>query len=137
MSVTRPEFDTPKFKQGAEIRSAVLGEAFVRQADACGVDDLSAPLRKLITEWCWGEIWARPGLDRRTRSFVNLGLLIGADRSRELKLHLRGALNNGITVAEIREVILQSAIYCGAPAALEAMRLLREVASDMNVWLEV
>lgn len=136
MNITRREFDTPKFKQGAEIRSAVLGEEFVRQVDASGVDDLSAPLRKLITEWCWGEIWARPGLDRKTRSFVNLGLLIGADRSNELKLHLRGALNNGITLVEIREVIMQSAIYCGVPAALEAMRSLREVANDMKIRFE-
>jgi len=129
---THPEFDTEQFKKGAAIRSAVIGEAFVQKADASGVDDLMVPLRKLITEWCWGEIWTRPGLSRKTRSFLNLGMLIGLNRPHELRLHLRGAINNGVTIAEIQEVILQSAIYCGVAASLDAMKAAKEVIGEMK-----
>ncbi|TAM89347.1 MAG: 4-carboxymuconolactone decarboxylase [Candidimonas sp.] len=132
MTTTRPEFDTELFKKGAAIRREVLGANFVKKSDAANVDDLMVPLRKLITESCWGDVWSRPGLDRKTRSFVNLGMLIGLNRPHELRLHLRGAINNGITVAEIQEVILQSAIYCGAPAALDAMKAAREIIAEMK-----
>jgi len=85
------------------------------------------PFQKLVTEWCWGEVWGRPGLDRKTRSIVNLAMLTALNRANELKLHVRGALNNGLSREEIQEVLLQTTIYCGVPAALEAFRSAVEV----------
>ena len=120
--MNRPEFDSELFKKGLEIRREVVGSSYVSKSleDA---DAFTAPLQKLITEWCWGEVWGREGLDRRTRSFLNLAMLIALNRPHELKLHVRGALNNGVTREEIREVILQAAVYCGVPAALDSMRV--------------
>ncbi|MGE0719205.1 MAG: 4-carboxymuconolactone decarboxylase [Alphaproteobacteria bacterium] len=122
----RPEFQGEMFEKGLKVRREVLGSAYVdRSVDAA--DDMTAPLQKLVTEWCWGEIWNRPGLDRRTRSFLNLGMLTALNRPHEVKLHIRGALNNGLTRQEIQEVILQAAIYCGVPAAIDTMRIATEV----------
>src|SRR5690554_471277 len=109
---TRPEFETEQFKKGLAIRRAVVGDSYVDKSLA-SADDLTAPLQKLVTEYCWGEVWSRPGLDRRTRSFLNLAMLIALNRPHELRLHIRGAINNGITRDEIKEVVLQAAIYCG------------------------
>jgi 4-carboxymuconolactone decarboxylase len=85
-----------------------------------------------VTEYCWGEIWTRPGLDRRTRSFLNLAMLTALNRPHEIKLHVLGALNNGLTREELMEVFLQSAIYCGVPAALDAMRVAKEVFAEID-----
>ncbi|MDO9023663.1 carboxymuconolactone decarboxylase family protein [Zwartia sp.] len=127
----RPEFDTPQFKKGLEIRRAVVGDAYVDKSLA-SADDLTAPLQKLVTEYCWGDVWARPGLDLKTRSFLNLAWLIALNRPNELRLHMRGAINNGVTQSEIQEVILQAAIYCGVPASLDAMKAAKEVIAEMT-----
>jgi 4-carboxymuconolactone decarboxylase len=118
----RPEFQTDLFQKGLAIRREVVGDAYVEKSLA-NANDFTAPLQKLVTEWCWGEVWSREGLDRRTRSFVNLGMLVALNRPHELRLHVQGALNNGATPEEIREVVLQVAIYCGVPAALDSMRV--------------
>jgi 4-carboxymuconolactone decarboxylase len=114
------------FERGLEIRKAVLGEDYVNQALA-NADELSMPLQQLVTEYCWGTVWAREGLERKTRSLINLGMIAALNRPHELKLHVRGALNNGCSKEEIVEAILQIAIYCGVPAAIDAMRIAREV----------
>ncbi|RYF55977.1 MAG: 4-carboxymuconolactone decarboxylase [Comamonadaceae bacterium] len=128
---TRPEFDTELFQKGLEIRRAVVGDAYVDKSLA-GADDLTAPLQKLVTEYCWGEVWGRTGLERKTRSFLNLAMLIALNRPNELRLHMRGAINNGVTKEEILEVVLQAAIYCGVPAALDAMKAAKETITDME-----
>ena len=117
------------FDRGLEIRKAVLGEDYVNKALA-GADDFSMPLQQLVTEYCWGTVWARDGLPRKTRSLINLGMIAALNRPHELKLHVRGALNNGCSKEEILEVILQIAIYCGVPAAIDAMRIAREVLAE-------
>ena len=90
------------------------------------------PLQEYITKYAWGDVWRRPGLDRRSRSILNIGMLTALNRPAELKLHLRGALRNGVTREEIRECLLQSAVYCGAPAALDAFRTAREVFAQIE-----
>lgn len=117
------------FDQGLKTRREVLGADYVDAAIA-GADDFNRPLQELVTEYCWDGIWNRPGLDRRTRSLLNLAMLTALNRPHELKLHLRGALNNGVTRDEIREVLLQTAIYCGVPAAIDSFRVAREVLKD-------
>jgi 4-carboxymuconolactone decarboxylase len=129
--MTLPEFEGEQFEKGLKARREVLGEAYVN-ASLAAADDLTAPLQKLVTEWCWGEIWSRPGLERKTRSFLNLAMLTALNRPHEIKLHVRGALNNGVTEEEIVEVILQAAIYCGVPAALDSMRVASEVIRQMR-----
>lgn len=126
MTQLREEFNTPQFQRGLQVRREVLGADYV-DPSVQNVDDFMVPLQKLITEYCWGEIWTRPGLDRRTRSFINLAMIAALNRPNELRLHLLGALNNGLTPHEIREVLLQVTIYCGVPAGLDAMKLAREV----------
>lgn len=113
------------FDKGLQTRREVLGADYV-DAALRTADDLSRPLQELVTQYCWGEVWNRPGLDRRTRSLLNLAMLTALNRPHELKLHVRGALNNGVTKEEIREVLLQAAIYCGVPAAIDALRTVRE-----------
>lgn len=90
------------------------------------------PLQELVTGYCWGAIWARPGIDRRTRSIVNLALLTALNRPNELRLHVRGAVNNGLTVQEIGEVLLQTAIYCGVPAAIDSFKVAQDVFDEMK-----
>ncbi|AOB28219.1 MULTISPECIES: carboxymuconolactone decarboxylase family protein [Bordetella] len=127
----RPEFQTEQFQKGLAVRRAVVGDAYVDKS-LNSADDLTASLQKLVTEYCWGEVWTRPGLERKTRSFLNLAMLIALNRPNELRLHLRGAINNGVTKEEIVEVVLQAAIYCGVPAALDAMKAVREVVDTME-----
>lgn len=127
----RPEFAGEKFEKGLEIRREVLGREYVDRSVAAA-DDMTAPLQKLVTEWCWGEVWSRSGLDRRTRSFLNLAMLTALNRPHEIRLHVRGAINNGLTRDEIREVILQAAVYCGVPAALDAMKVAVEVLKEVD-----
>ena len=116
---------TDLFEKGLEVRRAVLGKDFVDKSinDA---DDFTYPLQELITEYCWGSVWARPGLPRKTRSLINLAMLTALNRPHEVKLHLRGALNNGCSKEEIMEVLLQTAIYCGVPAAVDSFRTAKE-----------
>ena len=114
---------------GDRLRRAVLGDAYV-DATRPSADDLHAPLVDLVTRYCWGEVWNRPALHPRTRSFINLGMIAALNRPHELKLHVRGALNNGISPDEIVEVVLQVAIYCGVPAAVASMSVVRETLSE-------
>lgn len=123
--------DTTLYDKGLTIRREVLGEAYVN-ASLANADAFGAPLQKLVTEWCWGEVWGRPGLDRRTRSAINLAMLTALNRQHELKVHVRGALNNGLSRGEIEEILLQTAIYCGVPAALEATRSAREALAAID-----
>jgi 4-carboxymuconolactone decarboxylase len=120
-----------KFERGLATRREVLGDAHVdrslRQAD-----DFSWPLQQLITEYAWDEIWNRPGLDRRSRSLLNIGVLAALNRPYELKIHIRGAINNGLTRDEIKEAFLQVGAYCGLPAALDGFRAAREAFKEMD-----
>lgn len=123
--------DKKRYEEGMAVRRAVLGAEHV-EASLRSADDFTRPMQELVTEYCWGEIWTRPGLDRRTRSFLNLAMLTALNRPHEIKLHVRGALNNGLTREELMEVFLQSAIYCGVPAALDAMRVAKEVFDEID-----
>lgn len=124
--------DQPLFDEGLKTRREVLGSEYV-DASLKAADDFNMPIQEFVTQYCWGDVWNRPGLDRRTRSFLNLAMLTALNRPHELKLHVRGAINNGVTKAEIGEVFLQSAIYCGVPAALDSYRVAKEVFKEMGV----
>jgi 4-carboxymuconolactone decarboxylase len=115
--------------EGMEVRRAVLGDEHVDAAVAGTTAD-TAEFQDLITRYAWGEIWARPGLDRRTRSAITLMALIALNREGELRMHLHAALRNGLTREEIKEVLLQSAVYCGVPAANGAFAVFREVLAE-------
>ena len=124
--------DGSRYEQGLGVRREVLGDAHVdRSLD--NASDFTEPIQKLVTEYCWGTVWSRPGLDRRTRSLVNLSMLTALNRQHELSLHVRGAVNNGCNREEILEVLLQTAIYCGVPASLESFRVAEEVLAEMGV----
>lgn len=120
-----------KFEQGLEIRKSVLGAEYVEQSIQ-NATDFNMPMQELVTEYCWGEIWSRPGLSRKTRSIINLAMITALNRPHELKLHVRGAINNGLTREEIQEVFLQTAIYCGVPAAIDSFRSAKEVLDEMD-----
>jgi 4-carboxymuconolactone decarboxylase len=120
------------FETGLKVRSEVLGAEYV-DAAIKGADDFNRPFQEFITEYCWGAVWGRPGLPKKTRSMLNIAMLTGLNRQTELKLHLRGALRNGVTKDEIAEVLLQTAIYCGVPAAVEAFRTAREAFKEAGV----
>ena len=96
-------------------------------------DDFDRPMQELVTEYCWNEIWNRPGLDRKARSMINLAMITALNRPHELKVHVRGAINNGLTKAEITEIFLQTAIYCGVPAALDSFRNAKEVFKELGL----
>jgi 4-carboxymuconolactone decarboxylase len=118
------------FEQGLEIRKEVLGTEHVERSLAAA-EDFSRPFQELITEYCWGAVWGRPGLPRKTRSLLNLAMLTALNREEEFKLHVRAAFRNGVTREEIAEVLLQAAIYCGVPAANSAFKQAREVFAQM------
>jgi len=118
-----------RFAAGLAVRRLVLGAKYVDEA-LRNADDFTRPLQELVTEYCWGAIWTRPGLPRKTRSLINLAMLTALNRPHEVRLHLRGALRNGCTRQEIMEVLLQAAIYCGVPAAIDSFRIAREVLAD-------
>jgi 4-carboxymuconolactone decarboxylase len=117
------------YDEGMRIRREVLGDEFVERSVA-NATEFSQPMLDLLTEYCWGGPWARPGLSRRDRSLVNLGMLAALNKPHELRLHTRGALANGCTVQEIQEVLLQVAVYCGVPAGVEAFRVAGEVVAE-------
>ena len=119
------------YQRGLEIRTAVLGKEYVEKSLA-SVDDLSRPMLELATEYCWGRVWSRPGLARRDRSLLNLAMLSALNRPHELKIHVKGALTNGLTRAEICEVFLQVAIYCGIPAGIDSVRIAREAFAELD-----
>ena len=120
------------FEKGLKTRREVLGAEYLDQAIR-NADDFNLPLQELVTEYCWNEIWNRPGLDRKTRSIVNLAMLTALNRPHELKLHVKGAMNNGLSKDEIAEIFLQSAIYCGVPAAIDSFRTAKDVFKEMGL----
>lgn len=115
-----------QFERGLKVRREVLGDAYVDKA-LKGRTAVTAEFQELVTKYAWGEIWTRPGLDRKTRSCITVSLLVCLGQEQELAAHLRGAMNNGLTRDEIKEVLLQTAIYCGIPAANAAFRVAAEV----------
>ena len=119
------------FEKGLQIRREVLGAEYV-DASISQADDFSRPLQELVTEYCWGNVWSRPGLDRKTRSLLNLAMLTALNRPHEVKLHVRGALNNGCSQNDIMEVFLQTAIYCGVPAAMDSLRVAKEYFQEIE-----
>jgi 4-carboxymuconolactone decarboxylase len=123
------------FEKGLQIRREVLGAEHV-DASISQADDFSRPLQELVTEYCWGNIWSRPGLDRKTRSLINVAMLTALNRPHEVKLHLRGALNNGCSKNDIMEVLLQTAIYCGVPAAMDSLRVAKDFFQEVELKQE-
>jgi len=119
------------FERGLEIRKSVLGKEFVEKSLA-SADDFNRPMQELVTEYCWGAVWGREGLPKKTRSMLNLAMLCALNRPHELRMHLKGALRNGVTREEIREVLLQVAIYCGVPAGVDAFRTAKEVLAEVD-----
>lgn len=120
------------FEKGLEIRKSVLGKEFVEKSIAAA-DDFNMPMQRLTTEYCWGAVWGREGgLPKKTRSMLNLAMLSALNRPHELKMHIGGALRNGVTRDEIREVLLQVAIYCGIPAGVDAFRVAKETFAELE-----
>ena len=117
--------------QGLQKRRKVLGAEYVDKSFATA-DDFNRPFQEFLTEYCWGAIWTRPGLPPKTRSMLLLAMLPALNRAHELKLHIVGALNNGVTRDEMREIFMQVAAYCGAPAGVEAFKVAREVFADLD-----
>jgi 4-carboxymuconolactone decarboxylase len=151
---TRPEFDAfhkQLFEEGLKVRRSVFGDAYVDKALAGGSSEFSRPGQELVTEWCWGHVWTRPGLELKQRSllsepiktgiftrsknltriWIDLGMLIALKSWPELAIHTRGAINNGLSEVEIREAVLQSSIYLGVPAGVEAMKVTERVLKEM------
>jgi 4-carboxymuconolactone decarboxylase len=120
------------FEAGLKTRREVVGDAYV-DAALKNVDDFSMPMQELVNQYCWGDVWNRPDLDRRSRSILNLGMIAALNYQQELKAHIRGAINNGVTKAEIREALLQVAVYCGMPAGLNSFKSAREVFAEMGI----
>ena len=118
-----------QFERGLEIRKEVLGDEYVDRAMA-NVDDFNRDFQTLLNEYCWGGVWARAGLSRKQRSLNNLCMLAALGRSEEFALHFRGALRNGCTLEELRETLLQIAVYCGMPAAVESFRIARRILAE-------
>ena len=121
-----------RFEEGLAVRKEVVGEAHVERSLAA-VSEFSRPVQEYVTRAVWGDVWTRPGLDRRTRSLLNLVMLTALGRSHELGVHVRGALTNGCTPTEIQEALLQATAYCGAPAGLEAFRVAESVLAETGV----
>lgn len=118
--------DSERYARGQQLRREVLGDRYV-DAAAKNTTDFNRPFQELITETVWGNIWSRPGLDRRTRALINIGMLTALGRTEEVKIYLRAAPNIGVTQDDVREVLMQTAIYCGIPAALDSFRVAQEV----------
>jgi 4-carboxymuconolactone decarboxylase len=119
------------FEKGLAIRKSVLGAEFVEKSIA-SADDFNRPLQELTTEYCWGWCWGREGLDKKTRSIINLAMISALNRPHELKMHVKGAIANGLTKDEIREVLLQVAIYCGIPAGVDSFRIAKEALAEIG-----
>jgi len=119
------------YQKGMQVRRAVMGDEYV-DASLADVDDFNGPMQDMVTETAWGGVWSREGLERKTRSMLNLAMLTALNRPHELRGHVRGALRNGVTADEIREILMQAAIYCGMPAGLDAFRVARAVIKEMK-----
>ena len=118
------------FERGLAIRKSVLGAEYVDKSLAAA-DDFNMPLQRLVTEYCWGACWGREGLSKKTRSLLNIAMISSLNRNHELKMHVKGAIRNGCTKEEIREVLLQVAIYCGVPAAVDSFRVAKEALAEV------
>ncbi|BAN29847.1 carboxymuconolactone decarboxylase family protein [Mycobacterium avium subsp. hominissuis] len=123
--------DRERYERGLRIRSDVLGEQYVNRALA-DADEFTRPLQDLVTEYCWGAVWGREELPRKTRSMLNLAMIAVLNRPNELRMHITAALTNGVTREEIREVFLQVAIYAGVPAAVDSFRIAREAFAELD-----
>ena len=123
--------DKKMHDKGLEIRKAVLGEAYVSNA-LKSVDDFNRPFQEMLNEYCWGTVWGREELPRKTRSMLNLAMISILNRPHELRAHLKGALTNGVTKDEIREILMQVAIYAGMPAAVDSFRIARELFAELD-----
>ena len=123
--------DKATFDKGLAIRKAVLGAEYVDKSIAMS-DDFNKPMQELVTEYCWGAVWGREGLDKKTRSMLNLAMISILNRQHELKLHIKGALTNGVTRDEIREIFMQVAIYAGVPAGVDSFRIAREAFAEVD-----
>ena len=121
--------DSERYKKGLEIRRDVLGKDYVEQALA-KINEFNGPFQEFITRYAWGEVWGRSGLTRRERSLITLAMLVALDREAEFRLHVRAAFRNGVTVEELRELLLHSGIYCGIPAANAAIRVAEDVINE-------
>ena len=124
--------DKEMYEKGLEIRRSVLGKEFVDAAIA-NATDFNRPLQEYVTQYCWGEIWGRPGLDKKTRSIINLAMISALNRQHEVKMHVKGAITNGVTKDEIREVLMQVACYCGIPAGVDSFRTAMEAFKEMGI----
>jgi len=120
--LTPEQASSERYRDGLRVRSEVLGAEHV-QRSLEQASEFSAPMQTLVTEYCWGAVWDRPGLDRRDRSLINVGMLTALGRSHEIAVHVRGAITNGCTETEIQEALLQASVYCGVPAGMEAFRV--------------
>jgi len=120
------------YEKGLKIRREVVGDSYV-DAALKGADDFSRPMQELVTQYCWGDVWARPGMDRRTRSLMNLSMIAALNRPDELATHVRGAISNGVSKDEIREAFLQVAVYCGMPAGLSSFKIAKQVFKEMGI----
>ena len=120
-----------KYEKGLKIRTQVLGEAYVKRSVE-NADDFNRPLQELVTEYCWGHVWGREGLSMQERSMINLAMISALNRPHELKLHIRGALRNGLSREQIREILLQVGICCGVPAAVDSFRIAREAFAEAD-----
>ncbi len=127
----RAEYQSELFQKGLSVRREVLGADYV-DASLAKADDFTVAFQQLTTEFCWGQIWTRPGLPRKTRSMLNLAMLTALGKPAELRLHVKGALTNGVTREEIKEILLQTGIYCGVPACLEAFKVAAEVFAEVD-----
>jgi 4-carboxymuconolactone decarboxylase len=123
--------DQKMHDKGLSVRKAVLGEAYVENA-LKNVDEFNKPFQELLNEYCWGAVWGREELPRKTRSMINIAMISILNRPHELRAHLRGALNNGVTRVEIREILMQVAIYGGMPAAVDSFRVAREFFAEID-----
>lgn len=123
--------DKQTLDAGLEVRREVLGDDYVNRAMQ-QADEFSRPFQELVSEFCWGTIWTRPGLPRKTRSLLNIAMLTALNRPHEVKIHIKGALTNGCSREEIREVLLQAAVYCGIPAGVDSFRIAREVFKEVD-----
>jgi 4-carboxymuconolactone decarboxylase len=124
--------DKERFEKGLKVRREVMGAEYVERALASATP-FNRPFQELVTEYCWGEIWSRPGLSRRERSMLNLAMLTALNRPHEVKLHVAGALNNGLSPQDISEIFLQAAIYCGMPAALDSFGVAQQVFAERGI----
>lgn len=124
--------DKQRFDEGHKVRCDVMGADRINSVMK-NTDEFTRPIHNLITEYCWGEIWTRPGLDRKTRSLMNLAMLAAMNRQNELRLHIVGAINNGVTKEEIMECFLQVAIYAGVPAGLESTNIANEILKERGL----